>query len=361
MNFRYAHVLLVLMSLFVATAGASAEETPPTEAAALNEAALLSEAAPAPDEVALTNGSRILGTVTTVRDGVVTVETDFAGTLEIPVDMVASMQTANPVVMQMADESVIENQPLVINNDQLVVGGASPLPLEDLLVVNPEPWELGYGYKWTGLASFAFAVERGNTKTDELDYRLESVWRSDDDRYTLKAFGNVDKANDVKNADNWVVNGKYDYFLEGPNFWGVNAYAESDEFADLDLRWYVGPYIGRELYTEPVFMFEAMIGISYVSEDFIVAEDNDYPGANWELHMSSDYLGGDSRLYFDQLGILNLDEASDVVINNTFGLAFPLLFGLEAAAEVRLDYNSGAVAGVDKLDERYALRIGYTW
>lgn len=349
MILRQTRIVLLLTFLCLTALAARAEEAAPAEVAA------------APDEIALTNGSRILGTVTTVRDGVVTVETDFAGTLEIPVDMVASLQTGNPVVMQMADETVIEGQKLVINDSQLVVADASPMAIDSLLVVNPEPWELGYGYNWSGLASFAFAIERGNTKTDELDYRLESVWRSDDDRYTLKAFGEIDEANDVKNADNWTVIGKYDYFLDGPNYWGMNAYAESDEFADLDLRWYVGPYIGREFYTESIFSLEAEVGVSYVSEDFIVAEDQDYPGANWAFHLSSDYLGGDSRLYIDQLGIWNLDETSDVIVNTTFGLGFPLLFGLEAAAEIRLDYDAGAVAGVEKLDETYALRIGYAW
>ena len=308
----FAPLGLLLISLCFTVQGVTAEE------------AVAPEAAPAADEILLTNGSRVLGAVTGVRDGVVSVDTDFAGTLEIPVDKIANLQTANPVVMQLADESVVEGQKLIINDNQLVVADSSPRALDELLLVNPEPWELGYGYNWTGLVSFAFALERGNTKTDELDYRLESVWRSDDDRYTVKAFGEIDKANDVKNADNWSILGKYDRFLDGPYYWGVNASAESDEFADLDLRWYVGPYIGREFYTDPVFTLEAEVGLSYVNEDFIVAEDQEYPGGNWAFHITSDYLGGDSRLYIDQLGIVNLDKASDVIVNTTFGLGFPL-------------------------------------
>ena len=35
--------------------------------------------------------------------------------------------------------------------------------------------------------------------------------------------------------------------------------------------------------------------------------------------------------------------------------------GLEAAAEILLEYDSGAVAGVDTLDETYWLRFGYSW
>jgi hypothetical protein len=106
---------------------------------------------------------------------------------------------------------------------------------------------------------------------------------------------------------------------------------------------------------------EAELGLVYVNEDFIVAEDQDYPGANWNVHIKSNYLGGDSRLYLDHIGIWNLDETSDIILNTTFGLAFPLLFGLEGAAEVLLEYDSGAVEGVEELDETYKFRIGYTW
>jgi hypothetical protein len=42
-------------------------------------------------------------------------------------------------------------------------------------------------------------------------------------------------------------------------------------------------------------------------------------------------------------------------------LAFPLLWSLEAAAEVLFEYDSGAVEGVDENDETYKFRIGYSW
>lgn len=317
------------------------------------------------DEILLTNGSRIIGTVTGARDGVVKVDTEFAGTLEISIDKIASLQTAEPVVMAMADDSVIEGQPLSLSADQVLVADASgveqSLAIDQLLIVNPEPWEVGQGYKWSGLASFAFAIERGNSKTDELDYKLDTTWRSDHDRYTLKIWGEIDEANDVENADNWTIQGKYDNFFSDNAYWGAQAMAESDEFADLDLRYLVGPYIGREFYTDPIFSLSAEVGASYVNEDFITAEDQDYPGANWAFHISSNYLGGDSRLYVDQWGVWNLDETSDMIVNTTFGLGFPLLFGLEAAAEILLEYDSGAVEGVEELDETYNLRIGYSW
>ena len=204
-------------------------------------------------------------------------------------------------------------------------------------------------------------MQRGNTDTDELDYKLESRWRSKADRYTLKADGEVDETNGQKTADNWKVVGKYDYFLEGPNYVGLVTSAEKDKFRDLDLRYLIGPYIGRQFYEAPVFTLSAEVGASYVDEDFIEAEDKEYAAGNWAVNASSNYLGGDSRLYLDHRGIVSMEDASDYILNTIFGLAFPLLWDFEAAAEVQLDYDNGAVEGVDELDQTYRFRVGYTW
>ncbi|GAB3292382.1 DUF481 domain-containing protein [Parahaliea aestuarii] len=318
-----------------------------------------------PDEIVLQNGSRILGTVTATRDGVVTVETEFAGTLSIAQDKIASMRTQTPVVMKLEDGTVVEDQPIVVADSELVLPATlvtQSYPLADLAVMNPEPWELGQGYRWKGLVSAALTIEDGNTDTEEFDYRVESVWRSLRDRFTTKLNGEVDEANGVKNAENWNATAKYDYFLEDPTWYtGLTAAAESDKFADLDLRYYIGPYLGHQFYEEPVLTLSAEVGAVYVNEDFIVADDKEYPGANWTVNASSNILGGDSRLYLDHNGILNLDDAGDLIMNTTFGLAFPLMFSIEAAAEVLLEYDSGLPPEVEKLDQTYRFRIGYTW
>ncbi len=317
------------------------------------------------DEVLLKNGSRIFGSVTASRDGVVTIDTDFAGTLSIKTEDIQSMRSQDSLVVQMADGQVFENKPIVIEGEQLTViqgdGLEQNYALADVLLVNPEPWELGNGYKATGNVSFAFVLQRGNTESDELDYRLESIWRSVRDRYTVRVDGEFDESKDVKIADNWKLVGKYDYFLDGPWYTGINVSAESDEFRDLDLRYYVGPYIGRQFYDQPIFSLEGELGLAYVSEDFATAEDDEYPGANWSIRIASNYLGSDSRLYLNHDAIWNLDETSDIVLNTAIGLSFPLLGSLEAAAEILYEYDSGALDGIEELDETYNFRIGYTW
>lgn len=322
-------------------------------------------AAAAPDELVLKNGSRILGTVKGVRDGVVTVETEFAGSIQIKQDQILSLESEGPVVLKLTDGEVLTEPGLNVTQEQLVLTSpgapAGGYSLRDLALSNPEPWELGRGYRWTGQASAALGLQRGNTDTDELDYRVDSVWRSLQDRYTASLDGEVDEANGSKNAENWATLIKYDRFLEGPLYWGMNASAEQDKFADLDLRYYVGPYMGRQFYEQPIFTLSGEAGLVFVDEDFIVAEDQDYLGANWTVDASSNYLGESSRLYLRHTGILNLDDTDNMVLNLTMGLSFPLLLNIEGAAEVALTYDSAVARELDKLDQSYRFRIGYAW
>jgi hypothetical protein len=326
---------------------------------------LAGNAAAAPDRITLKNGSTILGTVTDAEGGKVVVETDFAGTLKIAQDQIEDLRTETPMRLQLADGTVLESSPIRVENEQLVLdalGEEETYALADLVRVNPEPWELGDGYHWTGLASAGLAMEQGNTDTRELDYKAESTWTGLLDRYSLSIIGEYDEANGEKNAENWIARGKYDRFMEdSPWYWGGNLSFEHDEFADTELRTYLGPYLGRKIFTEPVFRLEAEVGASYVWENFFVAEDNEYPAATWSVDASSNYLGEGTRLYFNQTGLWDLSNGTDVLINSTAGVSFPLLLSIEGAAEVIWKYDTGAVEGVEELDQTYRFRIGYRW
>lgn len=326
-------------------------------------AACMSQSAFALDRIELRDGSVLMGTFKDADAGKVMLETSFAGTVEIDQAEIVAMSIASDLVLQMEDGAVLETPQLVVAGEELKLeqAAARNYALADLTRINPEPWELGRGYNFTGLGSVALASQRGNTDTDEFNYRLDSNWESLKDRYRFEGFGEINEAQGIKNAENWTLRGRYDRNQTGNWYWGVGGLLQQDTFADLDLRTSIGPYAGRKFFVEPRFEFEAEAGLSYVTEDFSSAEDREYLGATWSAHAQSDILGGDSQLYLDHNGILNLDEAENVVLNTTIGVAFPLVGGIEGAAEFMWNINTGAVDGTEEVDQAYRFRLGYRW
>ncbi|MFT4768458.1 MAG: putative salt-induced outer membrane protein YdiY [Glaciecola sp.] len=315
------------------------------------------------DRVELINGSVIIGTFHDADNGKIVIDTDFAGRLTIEKTSILSMDVSSPVTLQMKDGTVFEATNLVVDNQTLALHDKADAnyALDQLLRINPEPWELGNAYRHTGLASSAFSLQRGNTVLDELDYRVDTRWRSLIDRFTLNLEGEVREANRQRNAENWMITGKYDRFQAGAYYWGISASAEENRFTDLDLRTAFGAYLGRRFLVGTPFELEVETGLSQVSEDFGSDVDRNYLGLTWSVRSESQYFGSASRVYIDHQGVKNLAERNNLILNTTVGLAFPLLGQIQGAMEVVLDYNSGAVEGTEALDQTYRFRLGYSW
>jgi len=319
------------------------------------------------DELQMTNGSRLIGTLISAQDDSFVFETPFAGRITVKEANVERIITDETVTLMLQDGRVLRDRRINHAEGSLVASadGADPsaLTATDIKFLNPEPWRLGEGYKWSGTVGAAFESQRGNTDTNELDFAAESVWLSLRDRFTFRGSLERDKATDEKTSDKWDARTKYDRFMTSNprNYRGGKLRFEYDRFGDLDLRTIVGPHVGRQLLDRPWLNLEGEVGPVWVDEQLNVSEDNDFSGALWELNAESDVIGFGTTLYVRHDGIFNFQDSKDLILNATIGIKMPLIFGLETAVEAKLEYNGGSADDVHDLDETYKLRLNYTW
>jgi putative salt-induced outer membrane protein YdiY len=313
------------------------------------------------------NGSVLIGTLVSAEGGSVVFETPFAGQISLKAENIARIETVDPVNIKLVDGTIFRDKQIVTTEEGTTVtddaGTIRTLTPAQVAYVNPHPYLLGEGYQWSGDLSAALESERGNADTDEWDLDAKSSWRSLEDRYTVRAWGEFDETNGEKVTEEWNMYSKYDrFFKQNPDdYWGAKLRLEYDKFADLDLRTIIGPHIGRQFFESPILSLKGEVGPVWVDEQFDVAEDDDWPGALWEVEASSDIIGFGTTIYAIHDGILNLDEPDDTILNTRVGLKLPLIFGLEIKFEALYEYDGGAVEGVDDTDETYNFRIGYVW
>ena len=345
----------------------------PSEAMALTNA-----------RIVLHDGSSIIADIVDYRGDQITLSTSFSRELKIDAalikDIEASPDDRDVSQLLLKDGRRVETAPMMVTEGVIALSDGEIIKLGDIDKLNPEPWEMGEGYAWKGLASAAFTFSRGNTDSDQIDLDVNTQFDSTRDRITLRANVEQDTAivsvqrqeNDGSTevvssseptADNWQLVTKYDYYLEdwANHYLGVNASVEADKFADIRMRSYLGPYYGRKLFDGGWGKLDGELGLVWVNTDFFDATDTEYLGANWNITGESEVLGGRSKVYLTHVGILNVSDDNSLILDTTVGFGFPFLFGLEAAAEFTIDYDGAAAVGKQSVDQSYNLRVGYSW
>jgi len=134
-----------------------------------------------------------------------------------------------------------------------------------------------------------------------------------------------------------------------------------DQFADLNLRTSVGPLVGYQWFESKEINLRTSTGISYVKEDFINQPNDDYVALPWSIDFDKYLFGDFMQFYHKQTGFWNLEDTGDVNLDTWTGLRFPLVLGLVATTEIKVEYDSGAAEGADEVDTTYSLKLGYQW
>ena len=336
-----------------------------------------------PARIELIDQTVVYGEITDIHDGELYVTTELMGDVTIALSSILYLESDRNIELLTTEQEKLALPSFMVVDGEVVLDGADNLTLDQLDVANPEEWEQGRGYLITGRVTSSIEYNRGNTETDNLNLDAETILESLRDRITLRADYEESSAlvlnkdddgnaildangNEAKisqdTADNWRVEGKYDYFLSDPrNYLGLNVGLHADQFANVDRRTYASAYVGRKILTRDTLTFDAELGLLYVDTDFAVSEDDSYTGVNINLNGEAQLFDSRVTLYFRQANIVNLQSTKKSIYRTKVGLRFPLFLGLEGAAEATADYDGGAADGKEKLDKTLKFRIGYTW
>ena len=316
------------------------------------------------DTIELDDGSVISEQLLGGSSGQIVFESNAAGKLFIPLDKIVAIESHQPIVLKLSDDRIIRAPSFQFSQGQFVVmtaSGVQSYTLADIDKINPKPWMLGQGYRRTGNLILAWEVQSGNTNKNELDYALDLVWEGLTARYTLLASGEIDSANEQKTSDDYTIIGKSDRLLANNAYMGVNLYLEADEFAHLKQRLMLSGYYGKQWRSAPRLSLSTEPGLAYVSDDRIDLQKDQYFGFSWNFDMKSNVLGQSTQSYLNQVGVWNLEDNTDIVINTRIGITVPLLSKIALNVELKLDYDTGTPAGIEELDQTFKFGLGYYW
>ncbi len=92
--------------------------------------------------------------------------------------------------------------------------------------------------------------------------------------------------------------------------WEAPAVRSKNRFAALNLRTTLGACVGTSLFEGSPSSLSSTVR-SHVEESFGGGEDRSYMGMTWSVRSESQYFGGDSRLYVNHHGVVNLSHGGE--------------------------------------------------
>jgi putative salt-induced outer membrane protein YdiY len=274
------------------------------------------------DEIILENGDKLTGTVVKVEGGKLTLKTEFAGSVEVPVEKIKSLVTDEPAEVKLESGEVLKGKLKTSEGGKLAI---EPGPGRELVTVdwgqvaavNPPPRKL------TGSFTVGGTSQSGNTDRVSASVGADASIKSDNDRFSLRFLFNYGQDKGQETVNNTYFSLKYDYFFT-KKFYGLLALELlKDRFVDLNLRTIVGPGIGYQIWDDPIkfLFFEA--GVTYFSEDHINNPHKDWAAAR--LAGSFRYRLFKIITFADLLEFYpNLSHGGEYTLRNEASLISPL-------------------------------------
>ncbi|MDP8306265.1 MAG: DUF481 domain-containing protein [Candidatus Chlorobium antarcticum] len=301
------------------------------------------------DEVRLENGDRITGTIVRMKQGILQVKTDYAGTVSITWNKVSEITATSPMRLLMKDGCTETALNITEKNKDAIT------------VVNPEAWQIGEGHLFKGEATMSLNIDQGSTRQKEADMDVAMEWRHLNHRVKLQSELEYDTTENEKTTDRWFILGKYDNIVSRHRYYGGKVSYKTDRIADLDLRLTTGPYLGIQFIETPETKLSTEIGMDGVRESFATQPENTYLAGAWSIDFSHILIADALQLYHRQKGLANVNNLNEVVLDTWTGLKIPIRGGFSTSAELKAEYSGDALAGIEPWDLSYRLKFGYLW
>ncbi len=274
------------------------------------------------DEILLENGDRLTGTVLKLEGGKLTLKTDYAGEIQIPVEKIRKLVTDNPVEVHLETGEVIKGKVQITEEGKLEVEPspdrtAATVEWNKVASINPPP------VKWHGSINLGGSLQTGNTTRNSATVAASAMRRTEDDRFSLDFLFNYATDEGTTSARNTYGDLKYDYFFTKKFYSYLEVNLLNDEFQDLQLRTTAGPGVGYQFWDDPIKALSVEGGFAYVWEEHYSNPNKDYATARLASkfrYQIFKYLGVTEYIQI----FPNLSHGGEYTLRNEAALISPL-------------------------------------
>jgi putative salt-induced outer membrane protein YdiY len=314
------------------------------------------------DEIVLSNGDRLTGTVVKAQEGQMTIKTEYADAITVSMDKVKEIRTDSPAEIHLVGGEVLTGKIKTTEGKMLAIepapgGVVSTVDVRKVASINPpaEPRA-----KLTGNISLGGTLQSGNTDSGSFTAAADSSIKRERDRFGTRFMFNYEEENDEATTRNLFGALKYDYFFTETYYGYLSVEMQKDRFKDLNLRTVVGPGMGYQVWDDSIKFLLLEAGVAYFSEDRRIAEDDEWITAR--LAGQFQYTFSKYLKFFDWFEMHpSLEDVDDFIARNEAGILSPIGAGWSLKLSHLLEYNHTPPPDVSKTDQLWTLGLQYSF
>jgi putative salt-induced outer membrane protein YdiY len=299
-------------------------------------------------------------------------------------DDISTFATDAPVELAMTNGTTVVGQLKADAEGQVMVqaeGAARPegIALAGVAKINPEK------VRWTGSIVGGAVFSRGNTASDTSHFSADAVRRSERDRITLGAGYRYANQRDLgagistTTEENWFLKGQYDYFVSKKCYTYGNLKYEKDRIARIDQRITAGLGVGYQWIEAADLSFFTEAGLSWVFERYpepdlapafptgdgswliarltATSNESDYIAARLAYRLGVT-LNSRVKAFHNVEFLPSLEDLAIYLINADVGARLSLTERIFTEAKIRMAYNAKPNDDREKRDMRYSFGVG---
>jgi len=242
------------------------------------------------DQVTMSNGDRLSGTILKLDDSSLILKTDYAGEVKLDWSAVQAIQSAQPLHIVLKNGQTLSG-PVTSSDGHLQVGTASGSPAEaakaDVAALRGESEETAYEktlhpgllQEWNGGTTVSFALTRGNSQTKNLALAFTAARQTLNDKlalYTNSVYATNDAPGAVPSttANAIQAGARYDHDLIQRLFAFVTVDFQTDGLQGLNLRSVPGAGLGVHVIKTAATTLDLLAGLNYTRENYTTLTRN---------------------------------------------------------------------------------------
>ena len=310
------------------------------------------------DQVTLSNGDRLTGTVVSLMDGNVTFKSALTGDTTIAVAHIVTLATDDAVDVHLSSGTILNTVLTAGEAGRVTVRGGQALMLTDIASINP-PAKVPP--QWNGAVSLGWSRTSGNTHNETFSASANASKRRAKDRITLN-YDMAQAKSDVggKTEDWWRAKGKYDYFFSSKFYGYGDGRYETDAIANLDKRIILGAGGGYQWIESDAMNLGTEVGLAHQYEknkgETSDSEVSMQAGYNYDWQITDTLFFVHDLTYYPAVS-----DFSDYYLTTTAELRANLTKTMFSSFKMIFNYDATPAVGKGNTDVKYVIGVGISF